>query len=61
MLSLMFLVPVAVVLAIVAMGFFLWAVRDGQYDDLDRDGSDLLFDDEKTERNDGDEGDEDDR
>ena len=57
----MFLVPVAVVLAIVAMGFFLWAVRDGQYDDLDRDGSDLLFDDEKTERNDGDEGDEDDR
>ena len=48
MLSLMFLVPVAVILAIVAMGFFLWAVRNGQYDDLDKDGSELLFDDEKT-------------
>ncbi|MFX4226920.1 MAG: cbb3-type cytochrome oxidase assembly protein CcoS [Porticoccaceae bacterium] len=47
MFSLMFLVPVAVILAIVAMGFFLWAVRNGQYDDLDKDGAELLFDDEK--------------
>lgn len=48
MLSLLFLIPVALLLAIVAMGFFLWAVKDGQYDDLDRDGSELLFDDEKN-------------
>jgi cbb3-type cytochrome oxidase maturation protein len=30
------------------MGFFLWAVKDGQYDDLERDGTELLFDDEKN-------------
>ncbi len=57
MLSLLFLIPIAVVLALVAMGFFLWAVRDGQYDDLDRDGTDLLFDDEKSRQNEPDEHD----
>lgn len=57
MLSLLFLIPIAVVLALVAMGFFLWAVRDGQYDDLDRDGTDLLFDDEKSRQNECDEHD----
>lgn len=57
MLSLLFLIPIAVVLALVAMGFFLWAVRDGQYDDLDRDGTDLLFDDEKSCQNEPDEHD----
>ncbi len=57
MLSLLFLIPIAVVLALLAMGFFLWAVRDGQYDDLDRDGTDLLFDDEKSRQNERDEHD----
>mgnify|MGYP003135497157 CR=1 FL=1 len=60
MLSLMFLVPIAVILAIVAMGFFLWAVRNGQYDDLDKDGTELLFDDENTARDESGKGAEDD-
>lgn len=53
MLSLLFLIPIALLLALVAMGFFLWAVRDGQYDDLDRDGAELLFDDENNAREKG--------
>ncbi len=57
MLSLLFLIPIALLLALVAMGFFLWAVKDGQYDDLDRDGSDLLFDDEINNSDKGDEHD----
>ena len=44
MLSLLFLVPIALVLTLVAIYFFYWAVKDGQYDDLDRSGRDVLFD-----------------
>lgn len=55
MLSLLFLIPIALLLAMVAMGFFLWAVKDGQYDDLDRDGAELLFDDEKSSQDEGEE------
>lgn len=33
--ALFFLVPLAIVLGAVFAGAFLWAVRSGQYDDLD--------------------------
>lgn len=44
--SLYFLIPLSmVVLAASLIGFF-WAVRSGQYDDLDGDAERILFDDE---------------
>jgi cbb3-type cytochrome oxidase maturation protein len=40
------LLPVAVVLAIAAVGAFIWAVRRGQFDDLDTPAVRVLHDDE---------------
>ncbi len=40
------LVPVAIVLAGVGVFAFRWAVRDGQFDDLDSPPVRVLFDDE---------------
>ena len=40
------LVPVAIVLVIIAICVFNWAVNNGQYDDLDGPAHSILFDDE---------------
>lgn len=40
------LVPIAVLLVIIAIGVFVWAVNTGQYDDLDGPAHSILFDDE---------------
>ena len=40
------LVPIAVILVIVAIWIFTWAVNSGQYDDLDGPAHSILFDDE---------------
>ncbi|WP_150303412.1 cbb3-type cytochrome oxidase assembly protein CcoS [Pseudomonas saliphila] len=40
------IVPVAVVLVIVAIWVFNWAVNSGQYDDLDSPAHSILFDEE---------------
>lgn len=45
--SLVILIPIALALTAVGVGAFLWSVRSGQYDDLDRSGHDILFDDEE--------------
>lgn len=45
--SVLFIVlPLAFVLAAAGVGAFLWAVRKGQYDDLDTPPIRALFDDE---------------
>ena len=44
--SLLFLVPLSVVLLVAAIGAFVWAVRRGQFDDLDTAALDILVDDE---------------
>jgi len=41
------LVPIAVVIGLVALGAFIWALRSGQYDDLDGAAERLLFDDDR--------------
>ena len=41
------LVPMAMVLMALAAGAFVWAVRNGQYDDLEGPASRILFDDEE--------------
>lgn len=40
------LIPVAIVLVIVAILVFNWAVNSGQYDDLDSPAHSILFDEE---------------
>ena len=42
---LLLLVPLSLMLLIVAIGAFAWAVRRGQFDDLDTPGLDILTDD----------------
>ena len=44
---LLLLVPLSVLLLGAAIGAFVWAVRKGQYDDLDTPALDILVDDEK--------------
>ena len=41
------LIPLSIVLITVAVMLFRWAVRSGQYDDLDRPGHSILFDDDQ--------------
>ena len=42
--SLLILIPIALLFTIAAISAYLWAVNTGQYDDLDRAASDILFD-----------------
>ena len=39
------LLPLALLIAGVMLGFFIWAVRSGQFDDLDTPAMRVLFDD----------------
>ncbi|MBI3782964.1 MAG: cbb3-type cytochrome oxidase assembly protein CcoS [Deltaproteobacteria bacterium] len=45
--SIYFLVPLAGVLLVIAVAAFFWAVRAGQFDDLDTPGMRVLFDDDE--------------
>lgn len=38
--------PIALILIAVAIKLFIWAVNSGQFDDLDREASRILFDDD---------------
>ena len=44
--SLLLLIPLGLGLLAIALGFFLWAVRNGQLENLDHEGSRILFDDD---------------
>ncbi len=39
------LIPLSIVLMVLALVFFFWAVKNGQFDDLDTPGLDVLDDD----------------
>jgi len=43
------LIPLSIVMMIIAVGAFFWAVRSGQFDDLDTPALDILDDDEYPE------------
>ena len=45
--SLVFLIPIALLLGGVALVAFLWSLRSGQYEDLDGAAERILFDDEE--------------
>lgn len=40
------LLPLALLIAAIAVGFFIWAAMSGQFDDLDTPAVRILFDDE---------------
>ena len=41
---LLYLIPVALSLGLLALGAFLWSLKSGQYDDLDGAGARILDD-----------------
>jgi cbb3-type cytochrome oxidase maturation protein len=46
MAGLLYLIPVALFLGLLGLVAFLWALRSGQYEDLDGAAERILFDDE---------------
>ena len=44
------LLPLALLIAAIAVGFFIWAARTGQFDDLETPAVRMLFDDEEPRR-----------
>ena len=46
---LLLLVPLSLMLLAVAIGAFIWAVKRGQFDDLDTPAIDILTEDRETE------------
>jgi cbb3-type cytochrome oxidase maturation protein len=43
---LLYLIPAALLLGGIGLGAFLWALKNGQFDDLDGAAQRILFDDE---------------
>jgi len=44
--TLLILIPASLVIGLVALGAFMWALRSGQFDDLDGAANRILFDDD---------------
>lgn len=42
--SMYFLIPISFLFVALAIGLYIWAVHNGQYDDLDVEGQRILFD-----------------
>ena len=49
MIILLMLVPLSLMLLVFAIGAFVWAVRKGQFDDMDTPAVDILRDDRRPE------------
>lgn len=45
--SLLILIPIALVFVIIAIAIFFWAVKSGQYDDLNTEARRILFDEDR--------------
>ncbi|MBD1389609.1 cbb3-type cytochrome oxidase assembly protein CcoS [Neiella sp. HB171785] len=43
------LIPIAILFICVAIGVFVWAVKSNQFDDLERHGTSVLFDDDEPD------------
>lgn len=43
------LIPIAVLFVMIGLAIFFWAVRSKQFDDLDKQGFSILFDDERKQ------------
>lgn len=40
------LIPIAIILVIIIIAVFVWAIKSKQFDDLERHGHDILMDDD---------------
>ncbi len=54
MTALLYLIPIALFLGLVGLLAFLWALRSGQFEDLDGAAQRILFDDDDDKRQDRD-------
>jgi len=45
------LIPIAVLLTLIGIYLFVWAVKTEQFDDLEKQGMSILFDDENDQNN----------
>lgn len=43
------LIPIAILFVIIGLAVFFWAVRSKQFEDLDKEGFSILFDDNKQQ------------
>lgn len=50
MTNLLLLIPIALVLGLLGLAGFLWALRSGQFDDLDGAANRILFEDDDAGR-----------
>jgi len=50
MTGLLFLIPIALAMGLAGLLTFLWALRSGQFDDLDGAGGRILFDEDVPRR-----------
>ncbi|HAS14659.1 MULTISPECIES: cbb3-type cytochrome oxidase assembly protein CcoS [Idiomarina] len=46
------LIPVAIIFVIIAVAIFFWAVRSDQFEDIERQGLNILMDDEDNKADD---------
>ncbi len=46
------LIPIALIFLIIAIAVFFWAIRDGQYDDMESQGLKVIMDDKQQNRKD---------
>jgi len=46
--TLLILIPASLVIGLAALGAFMWALKSGQFDDLDGAAHRILFDDDDT-------------
>lgn len=42
------LIPIAILFVCIGLGIFFWAVRSRQFDDLNKEGMSILFEEEKN-------------
>ncbi|WP_339388061.1 cbb3-type cytochrome oxidase assembly protein CcoS [Vibrio caribbeanicus] len=48
--SLYILIPIAILLVFIAVLVFLWAVKNEQFEDLERQGHNILFDEDEERK-----------
>ncbi|OSQ39423.1 cbb3-type cytochrome oxidase assembly protein CcoS [Thalassospira mesophila] len=46
--NLLLLIPIALFLGLLGLGAFLWALKSGQFDDMDGAANRILFDDDEN-------------
>lgn len=53
MTMLLYLIPAALLLGLLGLAAFLWALRSGQFEDLEGAANRILFDDDDTPKEEG--------